>query len=389
MDIPPKTAPRLFLIDAYALIYRAFYAFIARPLVSSRGENTSAPFGFARFLEDVRDEMEPDYLAVVFDAGTSFREEEYPEYKATREKMPDELRASLPRIRAIVDAYNDPVVELEGYEADDVIGTLAARAREEGLEAVIVSGDKDFYQLVGDGVHLMNPGRGGPHGVDAEWVDETNADAKFGVPPRQVVDYLALIGDSSDNVPGASGIGPKTAVKLLAEYADVEEMLEHAEEIPGTRARKALVEHADDVRVSKRLVTIMTDLPVELDLERLEVGRPDHAALRDLYVELEFRQLSEKHARLAMETGAEEAKAAARPAYRLVTDPEVVTDVVAGIRESGRVSVDVETTSEDPMKARLVGVALSTGENQGVYLPFGHEPPATPELDFEPREIPN
>jgi len=222
MQIPPKTAPRLFLIDGYALIYRSFFAFINRPLINSRGENTSASWGFVNFLLRIRDEYEPDYLAVVFDSGMSQREELYPEYKATREKMPEELAASLPRIRQLVEAFRDPVVELDGYEADDVIGTLARKAREAGVEAVVVSGDKDFHQLIGDGVHLLNPGRGGANGVAAEWVDERNATERLGVAPTQVVDYLALIGDSSDNVPGAPGIGPKTAVKLLEEYGSLD-----------------------------------------------------------------------------------------------------------------------------------------------------------------------
>jgi len=215
VQIPPKTRPRIFLIDAYALIYRSYFAFISRPLTNSAGENTSAPFGFTRFLLDIREEFEPDYMAVVFDAGDSFRDEVYPEYKATREKMPDDLRDSLGRIRDIVAGFNDPVVELDGYEADDVIGTLAVQAQAAGLEAVIVSGDKDFYQLVGPGVHLMNPGRGGSSGVAADWVTEENAHEKFGIPPSQIADYLALVGDSSDNVPGARGVGPKTALQLL------------------------------------------------------------------------------------------------------------------------------------------------------------------------------
>ncbi|MEQ1858225.1 MAG: 5'-3' exonuclease H3TH domain-containing protein, partial [Longimicrobiales bacterium] len=225
MEIPPKSAPRIFLIDAYALIYRSYFAFISKPLMNSAGENTSAPFGFTRFLLDIREKFEPDYLAVVFDAGDSFRGQIFPEYKATREKMPDDLRASIGRIRDIVAAFHDPVVELPGYEADDVIGTLAVKARDAGLEAVIVSGDKDFYQLVGPGIHLMNPGRGGSTGVAAEWVTEANASEKFGIPPSRVADYLALVGDSSDNVPGAKGVGPKTAVQLLEQYPSVEELL--------------------------------------------------------------------------------------------------------------------------------------------------------------------
>ncbi len=168
VEIPPRTRPRLFLIDGYALIYRAFFAMISRPLTTSKGENTSAAFGFTRFLMKVRDEFEPDYLGVVLDAGTSARSERYPEYKATREKMPDELRASLPRIRELLEAFRVPVLELPDTEADDVIGTLARKATEQGLEAVIVSGDKDFYQLIQDGIALLNPGRGGGSFVEEE-----------------------------------------------------------------------------------------------------------------------------------------------------------------------------------------------------------------------------
>ena len=251
MDVPPKSAPRLFLIDAYALIYRAFFAFINRPLTNSKGENTSAPFGFANFLVEIRDKYQPDYLAVVFDAGNSHREKVYPAYKATREKMPDELRASLPRVRELVAGFNDALVELDGYEADDVIGTLAIKARDAGLEAVIVSGDKDLYQLVGPGIHLLNPGRGGRTGVAPEWVDEGNAHKKFGIPATKVVDYLALIGDSSDNIPGARGVGPKTALKLLDEYGSLDEILEHASDISAKRVRESLTENADEVRLSK------------------------------------------------------------------------------------------------------------------------------------------
>src|SRR5688572_10680587 len=159
--VPEKTVPRVFLIDAYALIYRAYFAFVARPLITSRGENTSTAFGFTQFLERVRNELFPDYLAVVFDAGSSFREVEYPAYKATREKMPSELQSAMPRIYAILEGYRFPIIALDGYEADDVIGTLARQAEAAGLEAVIISGDKDFYQLVSPGVHLLNPGRGG------------------------------------------------------------------------------------------------------------------------------------------------------------------------------------------------------------------------------------
>ena len=434
MEIPPKSAPRIFLVDAYALIYRSYFAFISKPLTNSAGENTSAPFGFTRFLLDIREKFEPNYLAVVFDAGDSFRDVIYPEYKATREKMPDDLRASLGRIRAIVEAFHDPVVELDGYEADDVIGTLAVKARDAGLEAVIVSGDKDFYQLVGPGIHLMNPGRGGATGVAAEWVAEENASEKFGIPPSQVADYLALVGDSSDNIPGAKGVGPKTALQLLAQYPSVEELLEHAAEVQPARASKSLQENADAVRLSKRLVTIMTDLDIDLDLDALKVGEPNHAALRDLFIELEFRGLAERYAAAAQGGGsatatAKPAGAAASPAprtgsaapttaspaptdasaaptpaiaadaadrappsviavhsarYRLVDHADALVAVVERVRAAGRVALWAETSTRDPLRGDLVGVGLAIPGGDVWYLPFGHAQPF--ELSFEGEE---
>ena len=388
-DVPQKTAPRLFLIDAYALIYRSFFAFIQRPLVSSRGENTSAPFGFTQFLERVRKELDPDYLAVVFDAGSSFREQVFPAYKATRSKMPDELTASLGRIHAILEGYRFPVIALEGYEADDVIGTLATQAAALGVETVIVSGDKDFYQLVGPLVHLLNPGRGGPVGVEAEFIDESNAEGKFGIPPAQVVDYLALIGDSSDNVPGAPGIGPKTAVKLLQDYGSVDGILEHAGEISAKRARESLLENADHVRLSRRLVSIHTDLPIELELERLRVAEPDNAALRDLFVDLEFRKLAEEFALAAVEAGEVPQAVVRETTYRLVTDPGEVREVVERARAQGWVSLDCETSSQDAMRAELVGISLALEEGRAFYLPLGHRPTGELELDRPAEAIPN
>ncbi len=375
MEIPPKTAPRIFLIDAYALIYRAFFAFIKRPLTNSRGENTSAPFGFTRFLLDIREKFSPDYLAVVFDAGNSFREQEYPDYKATREKMPDDLYASLARVRQVLAGFHDPVLELDGYEADDVIGTLARKARDEGLEAVIVSGDKDFYQLVGPGVRLLNPGRGGPAGVAAEWVSEENAADKFGIPPSRVADYLALVGDSSDNVPGAPGVGPKTAVKLLSEYGSLETLLEHADEVSPPRARTSLLEHAEDVRLSRRLVTIMTDLPVELDLDALKVHEPDADRLREIFVELGFKSLAEQFTRTGLATGeAEVAREEPEEAeYRIVRDITSAREVVARLRRKNKVAVAAECSEDNPLTGELVGVALSAEEGSAWYFPFGHQ----------------
>ena len=391
MDVPAKTAPRLFLIDAYALIYRAFFAFIQRPLVNSKGENTSAPFGFTNFLIQVQEDFEPDYLAVVFDMGTSERADLFPAYKATRDKMPDELEWSLPRIWDIVNALGVKLIGVEGWEADDVIGTLARRAEAAGMEAVIVSGDKDFYQLVGPRIRLMNPGRGGPTGVEAEWVDEVSAPNKFGVPPELVVDYLALIGDSSDNVPGAPGIGPKTALSLLQAYGSVEEILAHASEVSGKRARTSLLENADGVRLSKQLVTIRIDAPLgDLELEDLRPEQPDYARLCDLFVELEFRVLVEKYTQAAIAAGAVSEEFASTPAdYRVVTSVESMRELVDTMRERGCVSVDVELSETDAMRASLVGISLAVNEGEAYYLPFGHRPPGELALGEAFQVLPN
>ena len=226
--------PQLFLIDGYAIIYRAFFAMIARPLTTGHGENTSAAWGVANFLLRIRERYQPEYIVWVNDAGSSFRKEAYPEYKATREKLDAELQdtfeRSVQRIEQLLGAFNVPLVAVDGYEADDVIGTLAARAGGAGIHAVIVSGDKDFYQLITPGVSLLNPGRGGPAAVQEELVTVANASDRLGVPPERVVDYLAMVGDSSDNIPGVKGIGDKTARQLIEQFGDLDEILARAEE---------------------------------------------------------------------------------------------------------------------------------------------------------------
>jgi len=331
----------------------------------------------------------------VFDAGDSFRDQLYPAYKATREKMPDDLRDGVERIRTIIAAFRDPVVELQGYEADDVIGTLAIKARDAGLEAVIVSGDKDFYQLVGPGIHLLNPGRGGAAGVEAEWVTEESAPAKFGLPPRQVADYLALVGDSSDNVPGAKGIGPKTAVQLLQQFGSVEELLANAERVQPARAARSLQDNAADVRLSKQLVSIMTDLDLDLDLEALKVGDPDNGALRDLFVELEFRQLAERFATAAQSgpppaSAPTSATARVRAAARVVTEGEEVPRIVQRVRGAGRVAVWCESSTGNPLRGELAGIGLALPGEAPWYLPFGHTHPFELSLMGErPGEVRN
>ncbi|MGH7607869.1 MAG: 5'-3' exonuclease, partial [Gemmatimonadales bacterium] len=229
MASPSAPAARLFLIDGYALIYRAFFAMIARPLTTRRGENTSAAWGVTNFLLRLFEKHHPDYLGWVHDQGVSFRQREYAEYKATREKLDAELQQdfdrALERIVQILSGFRVTILGVEGYEADDVIATLATAAAGRGLQAVVVSGDKDFYQLISPGIALLNPGRGGPAGIDEHWVDQANASERLGVQPERVVDYLALVGDSSDNVPGVKGIGGKTALELLRTYGDLDAIL--------------------------------------------------------------------------------------------------------------------------------------------------------------------
>jgi DNA polymerase-1 len=339
----------------------------------------------------------PYYLAWVHDVGESFRHRTYPAYKATREKLTDELQQdfdrSVERIGQILEGFGVPVVGKEGYEADDVIGTLAAAARARGLQAVIVSGDKDFYQMIGPGIALLNPGRGGPAAVEEHWVDESNASERLGVPPERVVDYLALVGDSSDNVPGVKGVGDKTALDLLKTFGDLDAILASADRIPGKRAREAVLQHAELARLSRDLVTIRRDVPVTLDLDALRVRAPDVARLTQLFTELEFRSLIPKLASLelapATEAGPEPAPqapgiagapasatlVAAQPEPTIVDDAAQVAVMVAECRRATLLALDTETTSLDPLRADLVGLSLAAAPERSWYLPFAHVAP--------------
>ncbi|HEY6807511.1 MAG TPA: DNA polymerase I [Gemmatimonadales bacterium] len=378
----PAAPESVFLIDGYALIYRAFFALIARPLTTRRGENTSAAWGVTNFLLRLRERHHPAYLGWVNDVGESFRHRQYPEYKATREKLDESMQQdfdrSVERITQILDAFRVPVLGLEGYEADDVIGTLATQIAEQGRHAVIVSGDKDFYQLIGPRVSLLNPGRGGPAPVDEQWVDESNAHERLGVGPGQVIDYLALVGDASDNVPGVKGIGEKTAVELLTTYGDLDAILEHAADIPGKRAREALLAHLPEARLSRDLVTIRRNAPVAFDPATLATKAPDAARLTELFTELEFRSLIPKlgeagTAGVAAPAAAPVARAGA-PAL-VLDDPAALADVIAECRRAPRVAVDTETTSIDPRRADLVGMSLAVAPARSWYLPFAHVAP--------------
>jgi DNA polymerase I len=390
-EVKLPVAPRLFLVDGYALIYRAFYALLARPLTTKRGENTSAAWGIANFLKRLLADHHPEYLGWVLDSGMSFRHEQYAAYKATRQKLSEELQSDfdrgMERISSLLDASRVRVLTCHGYEADDVIGTLARHGVEQGLSVVIVSGDKDFQQLVRPGIWLLNPGRGGPANVEEHWVGVENADERLGVPPALVTDYFAMVGDSSDNIPGVPGIGDKTAGELVRTYGSLEAILDHAGEITKKRPREALLQYHDQARLSKRLVTIHDDVPVRLDLESLTVQEPDRDRLRQLYVELEFHTL-------VKDLGPTSATPATSPAvtespsvapsvptrYVTVDTIDDVTRLVTEARKAGSFAVGVSGVAEpgspipdDPLRSGLVGIAISLAPHEAYYLPLGHK----------------
>jgi DNA polymerase I len=391
-EVKLPVAPRLFLVDGYALIYRAFYALLARPLTTKRGENTSAAWGIANFLKRLLADHHPEYVGWVLDSGLSFRHEEYAAYKATRQKLSEELQSDfdrgMERISALLEASRVRVLTCHGYEADDVIGTLARQGVDQGLSVVIVSGDKDFQQLVRPGIWLLNPGRGGPANVEEHWVGVENADERLGVPPALVTDYFAMVGDSSDNIPGVPGIGDKTAGELVRTYGSLESILDHAGEITKKRPREALLQFHDQARLSKRLVTIHDDVPVTLDLESLTVQEPDRDRLRQLYVELEFHTLVKELGPTSstpqlLGAAPEAPSAAVAPAvptrYVTVDTVDEVGQLVARARQAGSFAIGVAGVTEpgapiadDPLRSRLVGIAISIAPHEAYYLPIGH-----------------
>ena len=413
------TAPRLFLIDGYALIYRAFFALMTRPLITSHGENTSAAWGIAIFLKRLLVTHQPELLGWVHDSGATFRDDLYPDYKATREKLTDELQADfdrgLERINQLLAAYSIPVLAVPGFEADDVIGTLARKGVEAGYNVVIVSGDKDFQQLVRPGVWLLNPGRGGPASVEEQWVGVENANDRLGVPPDRVIDYLALVGDSSDNVPGVKGIGEKGAQELIEQFGALEDILAHVHEITKKRPREALLAQEAEARLSKQLVTIHQDVPIALDPSTLQVSAPDAQALRHLYLELEFTSLLKDLGGAARGDGPtaqappastllEDASAptfaapyASRPPawpttisesgvpvladarYVTVDTIEALESMLTRVRAVPFIAFDTETVPEpgapdtvDAMRATLVGLSIAVAPGEAYYLPFAH-----------------
>ncbi|SYZ73268.1 DNA polymerase I [Candidatus Zixiibacteriota bacterium] len=367
----------LFLVDGSAIFYRAYFAFIRNPLINSKGENASAPYGFINsLLKIIRDEN-PDYMAVAFDTkAPTFRHQMYDEYKSTRAKMPDELVAQLPRIREVTEALNLPALEKEGYEADDIIGTLAKEAEKQGLHVWIVSGDKDLFQLVSDRIRMYNPQKGS---LPAEKLDRDGVIAKFGAPPEKVVDVLSLMGDSSDNVPGVPGVGPKTAIALIEEFGSVENVLKEAASIKAKATRTKILENIDKARLSKELVTLDTSVPIEFSLEKMKRGKINFEKAKKLFLELEFTSLLEQLAResselsLAPQNQEEIFKSSSRKADYICLDTmEKLRNALAKLSQAKEIAIDTETTSLNPLQSDLVGISLCASAGTAYYIPVGH-----------------
>ena len=406
--------PRLYLIDGYALIFRAFHALGGgAPLRNARGENTGMIKGVSEFIRRLIEKHKPEYLGWVSDAGSSGREEMLESYKTNRVALPDEEQqdfdTGVERVQELLAAYRIPTLELEGFEADDVIATLAPQGVAAGLEVCVVSGDKDLLQMVKPSVWVLNPWHGPPGRTTEKWYGVENAHERLGVPPERVVDYLALVGDTADNVPGVKGIGDKGALALIERWGTVEEMLAHVDEVEPTRARNALLKHADDARLSKQLVTLQENLAIALDLEQLKLDTPDWATLRDLFIELEFNTQARAAAVQAEAQGAPPATAAeptdadahmvsarkARAAvpgtpeavetnYRVADSVGLVMEMIAEARAAGMIAVDTETVLDagappiiTPLRANLVAISVGTAPGRAWYLPFAHREPGS------------
>lgn len=382
---------KLFLLDAYALIYRAYYAFIKNPRLNSKGFNTSAILGFVNTLEDVLKKENPTHIGVAFDpAGPTFRHEAYEQYKAQREETPEAIRLSVPIIKDIIRAYRIPILEVPGFEADDVIGTLATQAGKQGIKTYMMTPDKDYGQLVTENVFMYRPKYGDK---EFEVMGIEQIKAKFEIEtPAQVIDMLGLMGDSSDNIPGCDGVGQKTAQKLIAQYGSVENLLEHTEELKG--ALKTKVETCrEKILFSKFLATIKIDVPIELKMDELVREDPDEESLRKIFEELEFRTLMDRVFKTEKkqpvnapvqgnlfelfateETGEEKYSNLAcldslNCDYQLIDNEQKRTELFQLLLTKEILSLDTETTGTDPISADLVGMSFSFEENQGFYVP--------------------
>jgi len=385
--------PTLYLIDGHALAYRTYYALTAGSdstrWVTSSGEPTAGVFGFASVLLRILEQETPDYLAVAFDTGKTFRDDIFPDYKGTREKMPDDLRPQIGRMRELVDAFNIPRLEMENYEADDVLGSVARQIAKQGMGVKIITGDRDLLQLVDKRVIVSLPGRRLSESQDytPEDVIET-----LGVRPDQVVDYKALVGDKSDNIPGVRGVGQKTAESLLGTYGTLEEVYNHLDEMTPS-VRKKLEDGREDALLSQKLARIVTDLEIPFDLEQARTARFDPQAVQELFRTLEFRSLLKRLAAVIEMFGMGDTKAAEQLSLfvgeadvedvdvsagidteaTIVDSPEKLVELVNKLNKAKTIAFDTETTSTDKMQAELVGISLAVVPGKGYYVPVGHK----------------
>ena len=385
---------KLYLLDAYALIFRAYYALIRSPRINSKGENTSAVFGFVNTLEELLNKEQPDYIAVAFDpSGKTFRHEAYPEYKAQREATPEDIRRSVPVIKELLRAYRIPLLEVEGFEADDVIGTAALLAAEAGVEVRMMTPDKDYAQLVRPQVFMCRPGHGSS---PMEVLGPAEVCAKYGLEhPSQVIDLLGLMGDTADNIPGCPGVGEKTAAKLIQQFGSIEALLSRTDELKGA-LRKKVEDNAGQIRFSRFLATIRTDVPLTLNLESMERKAPDLQELKRLFEQLEFRTFLQRYfppaapqkkepvqPSLFDELTGEDAGEPLQTSLKTLADVEHDYHLVDSLEEARRlceilltkkkVAIDTETTSTDALRARLVGMSFAIEDGKAWYVSVPHD----------------
>lgn len=379
---------KLFLFDAYAIIFRSYYAFISRPTINSKGINTSAILGFCNTLKEILDKEKPTYLGVAFDHGKTFRHEAFPPYKAQRQETPEDIKLSVPYIKQVLEAMNIPVLQADGFEADDVIGTLATEAGRQGIDTYMLTPDKDYGQLIGPNVKMFRPRHGGGYDV----IGEKEVAAKYGIASAsQVVDLLALMGDASDNYPGCPGVGEKTAVKLINQFGNTEGLISHTDQLKGKMREK--VEGAiDDIKMAKYLATIRTDVPIALNLEEMRVTPPNEQKLRALFDELEFKRMTErflnkpeikqKTANTQLDlfaanptNGADEQKKSLYSSlkttshkYQLIDNKQEAVELYDFLRTKKNLSLDTETTSTNAIEAELVGLSFAVTENEAYYV---------------------
>ena len=383
---------KLFLLDAYALIFRAYYAFINRQMMNSKGVNTSAIFGFTATLDEIIQNEKPSHIAVIFDPpGPTFRHEKYAEYKANREETPEDIKKSIPAIKRIIEAFKIPVIEIKGFEADDVIGTLSRKAAGKGYMVYMMTPDKDFAQLVTENIFMYKPRKGGekPEIIGVEEVKST-----FGInSPEQVIDILALWGDSSDNIPGAPGIGEKTAKKLISDFGSVEGVFNNAHLLKG-KQQDSIINNQDRINLAKELVTIDLNVPLEFNENDCEIKPPDIKLLKEIFNELEFKTIGERIIGTYSATPAEPITPeyqgslfsdtnvtkdddssygnihTIRHNYKIIESDAEIDSLVRELKKLEEYCFDTETTNINPLEAELVGIAFSYKSNEAYYVPF-------------------